>query len=133
LHTTKPNPKHFQTGTKGNLLHSNQAKRQRFKSCFAWNYKATTKQKHKGNLLHTKQAKRQRFKKLFRLELAKPHTKQTHKGNLLHLQTRQNGKGLKIVSLGTANTPPSKGTKEIYCTPNRQSGKNKEAVTLFCF
>jgi hypothetical protein len=25
---------------------------------------------------------------------------------------------------------PSKGTKEIYCTPTKQNGKDKEAVTL---
>jgi hypothetical protein len=57
-----------------------------------------------------KPTKRQRFKKLFRLELAKAHTK----------QTGQSGKGLKIVSLGTAK--PHKATKEIYCTckvPNK--------------
>jgi len=27
------------------------------KSCFAWNYKATTKQTHKGNLLHLQSSK----------------------------------------------------------------------------
>ena len=43
---------------KGNLLHSNQTKRQRLKSCFTWNYKATTKQTHKGKFIahQTKQS-----------------------------------------------------------------------------
>jgi len=60
------------------------------KSCFAWNYKATTKQKHKGNLLHLQSSKQngKGLKSCFAWNY-KPTTKQTHKGNLLHLQTGQ--------------------------------------------
>ena len=101
--------------TRGNLLHTNQAKRQRikkrlrlelakaqreiyytpnrakrqrFKSCFAWNCKPTK---------HTKQGKAANIKKRSRLELQSHHTpSKPTKGNLLHLQSsKQNGKGLK--------------------------------------
>jgi hypothetical protein len=37
--------------------------------------------------------------------------------------SKQNGKSLKAVSLGTAKPPPSKPIKEIYCKPTKQSGK----------
>jgi len=65
--------------------------------------------------LHSNQVKRQRFKKLFHLELQTHTQSKSTKKNLLHLQTgkattKQSGKGLKVVSLGTANP----NTKQIH-------------------
>jgi len=48
-HKANPQSKIYCTPTKQNGKD--------LKSCFAWNYKATTKQTHKGNLLHSKQGK----------------------------------------------------------------------------
>jgi len=118
-------------GTKKNLLHSNQAKRQRFKSCFAWNCKGThqanpqskiycTPNKAKpqrikkrsrleqanahtkGNLLHSNQAKRQRVKNCFAWNWQRHTQSKSTKGNLLHLQTGKGSKDKEAVTLGTA-------------------------------
>jgi len=93
------------------------------------------KQTHKGNLLHSNQAKRQRFKKAVSLGTSKPKHKANPQSKIYCTPTKQNGKGLKAVSLGTTKPPPSKGTKEIYCTCKAPSktAKYKEAVTLFYF
>jgi hypothetical protein len=71
------------------------------KSCFAWNCKHTTKQRHKGNLLHSKQAKRQRFKSCFAWN-CKATTKQTHKEKFIALQTGQRFKKLFRLELSQA-------------------------------
>jgi len=82
---------HTKQTHKGNLLHSNQAKRQRFKKLFRLELQSHhTKQTHKGKsiALAKLQAKRQRFKNCF----------------------AWNCKG----------THQAKAQREIYCTPTKQ-------------
>jgi len=64
------------------------------KSCFAWNYKATTKQKHKGNLLHLQTGQSGKgLKSCFAWNWQR-HTPSKHtKGNLLH---SKQGKAAKV-------------------------------------
>jgi len=85
----------------------------------------------KKNLLHFKQGKgskdkeavtlRQRFKKLFRLELQSHHQAKAQR-EIYCTPTKQSGKGLKVVSLGTAKPPPSKPTKKNLL--HLQTGQN---------
>jgi len=74
-----------------------------------------------------------KYKEAVTLGTAKPpHTKQTHKGKSIALAKlkakRQRFK--KLFRLELQRHTPSKPTKEIYCTPTKQNGKYKEAVTL---
>jgi len=88
---------------KGNLLHTKQAKRQRFKKLFRLELaKPHTKQTHKGNLLHLQTRQNGKGLKSCFAWNYKATTKQTHKGKSIVHQT---GK----------------------------TAKDKEAVTLFCF
>jgi len=75
--------------------------------------------------LHSNQAKRQRFKKLFRLELAKPPQSKSTK-EIYCTPTKQNGKGLKAVSLGTG-----KATTHQANRANPQRVKKRSRCFVF--
>jgi len=77
-------------------------------------------------------SKTAKVKKLFRLELAKAHTKQRHKGKsiaLAKLQVKRQ-RFKKLFHLELQSHYQAKAQREIYCTPNRQSGKGLKAVSL---